>query len=87
MERMTWMTEERSGAPVTGAPRIRRAPVAMATSAGFPIQKQAGLVSPAHGPGLVCGSSTVTFRTNDHVATGRIAWHGAPLGSSGDGYG
>ena len=86
MERMTWMTEERNGASATGAPTLGRVRAAVATPGGLQIQKPAGLV-PAYGPGLVCGSSTVTFHTNDHVEMGRTAWDGTPLGSSGAGYG
>ena len=53
MERMTWMTEERTDAPVTGARTFGRVRGAMATSAGLQIQKRAGSVPPAYGPGLV----------------------------------
>ena len=87
MERTTWMTEERTGAPATGAPTSGRVRGAMPAFAGLPIPKGAGLVPAAYGPGLVCGSSTVAFHTNDHVAQGRTAWDGTPLGSSGAGYG
>ena len=87
MERMTWMMEERTVAPVTGAPTVRRAPVISATTRDRQIQKPAGFVPPAYGPGLVCGSSTVASHTNDHVAMGRTAWDGTPLGSPGAGYG
>ena len=86
MERTTWMTEERTVAPATGAPMFGRVRGSMAP-AGLQIQKRAGLVPPVYGPGLVCGSSTVSFHTNDHVATGRTAWDGTPLASSGAGYG
>jgi hypothetical protein len=84
---MTWMTEERNGASATGAPTRRRTGAAVAIPGGLQIQKRSGLVPAAHGPGLVCGSSTVTFHTNDHVEMGRTAWDGTPLGSSGAGYG
>jgi len=87
VERMTWMTEERNGAPATGAPTIGRVRQAVAMPATLPIHKQAGFVPSAYGPGLVCGSATVAFHTNDHVGTGRTAWDGTPLGSPGAGYG
>lgn len=87
MERMTWMTEERNGAPATGALTLGRVRTPMAPSVGLQIHKRAGFVPPAHGPGVVCGSSTVTFRINDHVVMGRTAWDGMPLGSPGAGYG
>ena len=86
MERTTWMTEERIVAPATGAPTSGRVRAAVAP-AGLQIQKRAGSVPPAYGPGLVCGSSTVSFHTNDHVAMGRSTWDGTPLASSGAGYG
>lgn len=85
MERTTWMTEERIAAPATGAPGFGRV-TAGATSRGLQIQKQAGLVPSAHGPGLVRGSTTVTFHTDDHVDMGRT-WDGTPLGSLGAGNG
>ena len=86
MERMTWLTEERIAASATGAPGFGFV-AAGAPSRGLQIQKQAGLVPPAYGPGLVCGSTTVTFHTNDHVDTGRTTWDGTPLSSQGAGYG
>ncbi len=87
MERMTWMTEERNGASATGAPVVGRAGGSAATLRGRQIQKPAGFAPAAYGPGPVCGGSTVTFHTNDHVEMGRTAWDGTPLGSSGAGYG
>ena len=86
MERTAWMTEERIGAPATGAPWRGLAGAALARRA-FPIAKQSGLVPAANGPGLVCGSTAVTFHTNDHVDMGRTADGGRPLGSSGAGNG
>ena len=86
MERTTWMTEERNGASATGAPWLGRGAAAPATPAGLQIQKQRGFVPAAYGPGLVCGSTSVTSHTN-HVEMGRIAPDGTPLGSSGAGHG
>ncbi len=87
MERTTWLTEERIAAPGTGAPLVRRDRVGGPSLDGFLVLKQAGSVPAAYGPGLVCGSTTVTFRINDHAAMGHIAWDGTPLGSRGAGYG
>ncbi len=86
MERMTWMTEERIGAPATGAPPLGRIRAA-ATSTGGHIQKRAGSRPPAFGLGVVCGSYTVTSHMNDHAVGGRTAWDGTPLGSPGAGNG
>ena len=87
MERMTWLTEERIAASATGAPGLGRFGAAAGTRRRVQIQKQNGLVPSAYGPGLVCGSATVTFRTNDHTAMGRTAWDGSPLDSRGAGIG
>ncbi len=86
MERMTWLTEQRTAASATGAPSQRRVRVGEPSFAGIQVAKHIGLVPAAYGPGLVCGDS-VSFHTNDHVATGRTAWDGMPLGSRGAGYG
>ncbi len=87
MERMTWMTEERTAASATGAPLSGLVGAAAANLCGHQIQKRAGFVPPVYGPGLVCGSSTVTSHTNDHAAMGRTAWDGTPLSSPGAGFG
>ena len=87
MERMTWMTEERNGAPATGALVLGPVRGSVAMPATLPIHKQNGFVPSAYGPDLVCGSATVAFHTNDHVATGRTARAGSPLGSPGAGNG
>jgi hypothetical protein len=87
VERMTWLTEERIAASATGAPSLGRLGAAAATRRHDQIQKQAALVPSAYGPGLVCASASVCFRTNDHTAMGRTAWDGLPLGSRGDGIG
>jgi hypothetical protein len=84
---MTWMTEERNGASATGAPTCGRLGAAVTTPGDLQIRKQTGFVPAAYGPGLVCGGTTVTSHTNDHVEMGRTAWDGTPLGSSGAGYG
>jgi hypothetical protein len=81
------MTEERIAAPVAGAPMVRCASAAPVTSRDRQIQKPAGFVPLAYGPGLVCGSTSVTSHINDHVEMGRTAWDGTPLGSPGAGYG
>lgn len=87
MERTTWMTEERPGAPATGAPSVGRVRRAVANTWCLPIPKRAGFAPSAHGPGLVSGSSTVNFHANDHGALGRTEMDGTPLGSSGAGFG
>jgi len=87
VERMTWMTEERTGAPATGAPaRGCTASVAGATLAGLQIQKRAAFAPLADGPGPV-GGTPVTSHTHDLAPLGRTAWDGTPLGSPGAGYG
>ena len=78
MERMTWMTEERYGAPAAGAPTVGRVRRSVAMPSNLPIHKQAGFVPTAFGPGLVCGNATSTIRT---------ARHGMPLRSPGAGFG
>jgi hypothetical protein len=86
VERTTWLTEERIVASATGAP-ARGLAAAGAMQAILQIQKRAGFVPPVSGPGLVCGSSTVSSTANDHAALGRTAWDGTPLGSPGAGNG
>ena len=89
MERMTWLTEERIAASATGAPRFGLVGAAAAATRvrQIQIQKRAGFVPPVYGPGLVCGSTTVTSHTNDHAVMGRTAWDGTPLSSPGAGFG
>ena len=87
MERTTRLTEERIAASAAGAPAVRRDRVVELSPKRLQAPKHVGSTPTAHGPGLVCGSSTVTFHTNDHVEMGRTAWDGTPLGSSGAGYG
>jgi len=87
VECTTWMTEERFGASAAGAPRVGLSASMAAVRLQNQIQKRAGFVPPAYGPGLVRGSATVVFHSNDHVATGRTAWYSMPLGSPGAGNG
>ncbi len=89
MERTIWLTGERIAASATGAPSERRARVSGVSLGGRQAIKKAApsLVPPAYGPGLVCGTTAVSFHTNDHAAMGLTAWDGTPLGSRGAGYG
>ena len=89
MERTIRLTEERNGASATGAPFERRIRVGELSLRGRQAVKQAApsIVPSAYAPGLVCGTATVSFRSNDHAGMGRTAWDGTPLGSRGAGYG
>jgi len=86
VERTTWMTDERFGVSVAGAPSLGRGGV-VATGIGLEIPKQSGFVPAVHGSGPVTGSNTVAFHSNDHIAKRRTAWLGTPLGSRGAGNG
>ncbi|MEO5678747.1 MAG: hypothetical protein ABIS47_03675 [Acidimicrobiales bacterium] len=83
MERTIWMTEERTAASATGAPRTWR--TGAKPFLGLQSRAYVGTMPNANGPGLVFGSATCL--TNDHAAIGRTARHGTPLGSPGDGNG